>query len=161
MGPFPILNATNAPLLVTNISGLSTLTTGGQAATAFLPLGTVGASATGELGLKVILTGSGAGATTVAVSTITAQPAAVNQSTGQVATSTTAATFVIARPTRRSVSLQNLDASINVFIGPATVTAANGYRLGPGQSVSVDTTLLIQVISASGTPTVAFYDVWD
>src|SRR5215207_5539283 len=112
MGPFPILNASNAPLVVTNLSGLSTLTTGGQATSSFLPLGTAGASATGELGLKVILTGSGSAVTTVAVSTITAQPAAVNQATGQVATSTSAATFVIARPTRRSVSLQNLDAAI-------------------------------------------------
>ena len=54
-----ILNASNQFLTVTNYQGISTLQT-----TRWLPLGTVGATATGELGLKVIsLGGSGAGGT--------------------------------------------------------------------------------------------------
>lgn len=55
----PILNASNAFFTVTNYTGASTLQT-----TRWLPLGTVGASATGEIGLKVLLIGSSGTATT-------------------------------------------------------------------------------------------------
>lgn len=92
---------------------------------------------------------------------ITKFQGAANIATGQVATSTTAATFVIARATRRSATLKNTDASITVYIGPATVTSSNGMPLKAGESISVDWVGLIQVIAASGTPTVAYVDVWD
>lgn len=86
---------------------------------------------------------------------------APNFATGQVTTSTTAATFVSARSTRRSVTLKNLDLTITVYFGPATVTSGNGMPLKAGESVMVDTTALIQVISASGTPVVAFAETYD
>ena len=86
--------------------------------------------------------------------------AAANQATGQVATSTAAATFVVARPTRESVLLRNLDTTISVYVGVATVTSANGMLLKAGESIEVKTTALIQVIAASGTPTVAYYDTY-
>lgn len=92
---------------------------------------------------------------------ITKIQGAANFATGQVATSTTAATFVAARATRRAVTLKNLDTSITVYIGPATVTSANGMPLKAGESISVDWVGLIQVIAASGTPTVAYADTWD
>lgn len=86
---------------------------------------------------------------------------AANQASGQVATSTSAATFVAARATRRSVTLKNLDAVITVYVGPATVTSGNGMPLRAGESISIDTVALIQVIAASGTPSVAYYETYD
>lgn len=91
----------------------------------------------------------------------TAPIGAPNYANGQVATSTTAATLVAARVTRRSVSIKNYDATITVYIGAATVTAANGYKLLAGESVSIDATGLIQVIAASGTPTVGYFESYD
>ena len=87
--------------------------------------------------------------------------AAPNYATGQVATSGTAGTLVAAKPTRRSVTVTNLDGAINVFVGPPTVTAANGFRLGPGLSHTFYTTALLQVIAASGTPSVAYVEYYD
>lgn len=199
--PNPILNASNEFLVVTNLP-IGSASTFGE-----LPLGTVGASATGELGVKVISVGSGTGAssTTVqgtaadnavavgnpvytgglAVTSSTYSPAytagdaaalAVDKTTGalitskiggktlangQVATSGTAGTLVAANLTRRSVTVKNLDTTITVYIGVATVSAANGMPLKAGESISVDTTALIQVIAASGTPTVAYLEVSD
>lgn len=86
---------------------------------------------------------------------------AANIAGGQVAASTTAATLVAARATRRTALVKNLHTTIAVYIGPATVTAANGMELKAGESVSVDWTGLIQVIAASGTPTVAFLETYD
>ena len=71
-----------------------------------------------------------------------------------------AATMVIARATRKSVLIRNTDAAISVYIGPATVSAVNGMLLKAGESVPVDTTALIQVIAASGTPVVAYYETY-
>lgn len=86
---------------------------------------------------------------------------AANIATGQVAASTTAATLVAARATRRGVLIKNLDAAIKVYVGPATVTAANGMELKAGESFVVDWTGLIQVIAASGTPAVAYLETYD
>jgi hypothetical protein len=79
---------------------------------------------------------------------------------GQVAMSTTAATIVAARPGRRSVTILNLDASIVVWIGIATVTAGNGFRLAGGASITLETSALIQGIAASATPTVCFIETY-
>lgn len=86
---------------------------------------------------------------------------AANMANGQVAASTIAATLVTARATRRSVTILNMDAAINVFVGVATVTAANGLRLAAGQSISIDSATLIQVIAASGTPSVGYLETYD
>lgn len=83
---------------------------------------------------------------------------AANQANSQVATSTSAATLVIARPTRVGCLVKNTDATITVYIGKATVTSANGMPLKAGESVVVTAQTLIQVIAASGTPTVAVFD---
>lgn len=98
----------------------------------------------------------------VASGTVTATAAgAANVASSQVAASTTAGTLVIARPTRRSCLVRNLDTSISVYIGPATVTAGNGMLLKPGESVPITAVTLWQVIAASGTPTVAVLDEYD
>lgn len=86
---------------------------------------------------------------------------AANVASGQVATSTTAATLIAARATRRSFTVINHDAAINVFIGPATVTAGNGFLVKPGTSATIETTALVQVIAASATPTVGFIEWYD
>lgn len=92
---------------------------------------------------------------------ITRFTGAANFATGQITTSTTAATFVIARATRRSVTLKNTDAAIVVYFGPATVTSSNGFPLKAGESISVDWVGLIQVIAASATPVVTYADSYD
>lgn len=86
---------------------------------------------------------------------------AANIATGQAATSTVAATLVIARATRRYVTVKNLDTAITVYVGPATVTSGNGLPLAAGESVNIPWTGLVQVISASATPNVAYADFWD
>jgi hypothetical protein len=83
---------------------------------------------------------------------------ALHEANSQVTTSGTAGTLIIARPTRISCLIRNLDSSISVYIGAATVTTANGMLLKAGESVVITATTLVQVIAASGTPTVAVFD---
>ena len=54
---------------------------------------------------------------------------------------------------RGSVLIQNLDAANPIFIGPDNgVTAGNGFRIGPGDSVELDETNGdIWAISTGGT----------
>lgn len=151
----PILTSANAYLSVTNFAGATPI----QQLTG-LPLGTGDGTATGPIGLKVILIGSGG--STASLGTVTNVPkGAANFATGQVTATTAAGTFVAARATRRSATLINADSTINIYVGPATVTAGNGLLLKPSQSVNVDTTALIQVLAASGTPTVTFIESYD
>ncbi len=70
---------------------------------------------------------------------------------GQVSATNVAATLVAARATRRSVTLRNLDATNNGYVGLATVATTNGMLLQALESMSVDFTGLIQVITATGT----------
>lgn len=100
-------------------------------------------------------------ATTQPVSVTKGPTGAANFANGQVAASTTAATLVAARATRRSVAIKNTSTTITVYYGAATVTNANGVELKPGESQSIDTTALIQVIAASGTPVVAYVETYD
>lgn len=70
--------------------------------------------------------------------------------TGQVTVTTTAATLVAARDTRKRLIIRN-NSSSDCWIGPATVTTANGFRIEVGASVTLYTTALVQAIIASGT----------
>jgi hypothetical protein len=70
--------------------------------------------------------------------------------TGQVTPTASAATLLAARETRKSVTFVNLT-NMSVFIGPATVTTANGFELPAGAGISIPTTALLQVIVASVT----------
>ena len=77
--------------------------------------------------------------------------------TGQVAlNSSTSTQIVAALTTRHSVLIRNLDASVNVYVGKSGVTTATGMLLKPGDSIVVNSGVLIHAISASATPTVAF-----
>lgn len=84
-----------------------------------------------------------------------------NLANGQVTATTVAGTLVAARPTRRTVVVKNLDLAISVCVGVATVTMANGMLLKAGESISIDSVVLIQVIAASGTPVVAWMESYD
>ena len=68
--------------------------------------------------------------------------------TVQVNISTTAATLIAARSDRLRVTITNRQAE-PIFIGPATVTAANGFQIDAGDSKIIGTTALIQAISAT------------
>lgn len=89
------------------------------------------------------------------------QAGAAHTATGQVATSTSAGTLLAARATRRSATFVNMDTSITVYIGPATVSAANGLRLKAGESINIASVDALQVIAASGTPTVNYVELYD
>ena len=97
-------------------------------------------AATKRLPVKV---GDGLGATSVL--------------SGQVAPTTTAAAFgsVACRRVRIKASPQNTEL---VYIGPATVTAANGYPLAPGHEVTMEVSNLniLQHIAAAGTQSIAY-----
>ena len=86
---------------------------------------------------------------------------ALHHANSQVTTSTTAGTLIIARGTRTSCLIRNLDATISVYIGSATVTSANGMLLKAGESVVVTDKTLLQVIAASGAPVVAVFDEYN
>lgn len=86
---------------------------------------------------------------------------AANMFNGQVTATTTAATLVAARATRRSVTIENMDSSINAYIGLAVVSSSNGLLLRPGASISVDYVGLIQVVAGSNSPSVGYLETYD
>lgn len=81
---------------------------------------------------------------------------------GQVVPTTTAATLVAARDTRKRLLLENVG-QCNVYIGIATVTTANGLLLPPGSSIALFTTALVQSIIATGSTgaNVAYIEEYD
>lgn len=96
------------------------------------------------------------------IATTASEPVgAANLASSQVTASTSAATLAVARPTRTSVLFRNLDSSISVYIGPATVTSGNGMLLKAGESVAFTFVGLIQVIAASGSPVVSVADEYN
>lgn len=80
--------------------------------------------------------------------------------TGQVAPTGTAATLLAARETRKSAVFLNVG-SVDVYIGPATVTTSNGFKLAVGAALEVATTALLQAITASGTGAVHYVETYD
>ena len=79
---------------------------------------------------------------------------------GQVAPTNTAATLLAARDTRKRVTFLNTG-SVNVYIGIATVTTANGFVLAPGAAITLNTQALVQAITASGTGAVSYVEEYD
>ena len=51
--------------------------------------------------------------------------------------------------------------SVDVYIGPATVTTSNGHKIPPGGSIDVYTTALIQAITPSGTGSIHYIEIYD
>jgi hypothetical protein len=72
--------------------------------------------------------------------------------TVQVVVTTTAATLIAARDTRKRVIISN-NSGNDIWVGPATVTTANGFHVAVGYSLTLYSTALIQAIIASGTMT--------
>ena len=169
----------------------ATFTLNGVAGQDLLSYNPLGLTAGGEVGMKVIVLGNattpniqlGTGpvtATTTRVTLATDGPGvanlvtiannttgaskaagAPNFATGQLTTSTTSTQLVALRATRRSIAIRNIDAAINIYYGPGTVTSSNGALLKPGESQPVDTSAAINVISASGTPIVNYIETYD
>jgi hypothetical protein len=79
---------------------------------------------------------------------------------GQVAPTATAATLLAARDTRKRVTFLNAG-TVDVYIGIATVTTANGFKLVPGSAMMVYTTALLQAITASGTGAIHYIEEYD
>jgi len=67
----------------------------------------------------------------------------------QVVPTTTAATLIAARDTRKRVIIQNVG-QCNVFVGVVTVTVANGFKIPVGATLMLYTTALIQAIIPTG-----------
>lgn len=67
---------------------------------------------------------------------------------GQVTVTNSATTIVAARETRQSVLITNRQ-TVAVWVGIATVTTANGFRLDPGDWVEITSNVLIQGITAA------------
>lgn len=70
--------------------------------------------------------------------------------TGQVTPTAVAATLLAARETRKDVTFFN-GTNLTIYVGPATVTTANGFELRAGAGLTVRTTALLQIIVASVT----------
>lgn len=79
-------------------------------------------------------------------------------STSQVTPTTTAGTLIAARDTRKRVIFSN-NGSTDAYVGPATVTTSNGFKIPPGYTLTLYTTALVQAIIASGTMTGAVHIV--
>lgn len=77
--------------------------------------------------------------------------------TGQV-TAGGAATLVAANAARYKLTVRNQDASLSVYVGPATVTTANGALIKAGESRVFKGATLLQVVAASGSPVVDYVD---
>lgn len=84
--------------------------------------------------------------------------------TSQVALNASTATAVPAANLtgRHSVTIQNLDAAIDCYLGDSTVTTSTGLKLSPGGSISLPLSeaVTIYAIAASGTPSVAAMEAY-
>ena len=72
--------------------------------------------------------------------------------TGQIVVTSTAGTLVAARDTRKRLVIRN-NSNQDCWVGPATVTTANGFRVDVGYALTLHTTALVQAIIPSGTMT--------
>lgn len=95
------------------------------------------------------------------ISAVSSNRGAANLAISNGTASTSAATLVVARPTRRSMLIRNLDPTITVYVGPATVTAANGFPILAGENLPFTWVGLFQIIAASGTPAYSVADEYD
>ena len=79
---------------------------------------------------------------------------------GQVTPTNVAANIVAARDTRKRLILVN-HGSVDVYIGTATVTTANGLKLPPGASITLRTTAAVQGITSSGNGVIHYVEEYD
>lgn len=86
---------------------------------------------------------------------------AANINTFQQTSTAAAATLLAARATRKRAVINNTDAANAVWVGPATVTTGNGMRIGPGQSIEVTWTGLVQIIDNGSHAVITVLDEFD
>lgn len=115
----------------------------------------------GELVVKVDLVGSGTSAAAVTVQSIAAQPGAASIATAQVTAATTAGVLAASRATRRFVTIVNADGTNPAFVGVSTVATTTGFRIGPAQSQTFNTTAALSVISSGTGALVTILETFD
>lgn len=144
----PILAVDNGAEASFSLDTTATLVGGGDATAANQTLQITQETATntllGTTGIKVLK-----------------QQGAANLASSQVTSTAAAATLVIARPTRRSVLIRNLDTANSVWVGPATVTTGNGMQIKAGESCPFTWVGLIQVIDNGSHAAVGIADEYD
>lgn len=81
---------------------------------------------------------------------------------GQATAGAASGQLVAARAKRRSVTVRNIHATESCYIGAGTVSAANGFPLKAGESISVDCTGAINGIRAGSVDVpVAYLETYD
>lgn len=97
----------------------------------------------------------------VAIISAVSPVGATNVATGQAAPTNSAATLVASRATRTRLTLVNRG-SVSVYVGPATVTTANGVELKPGESMTFEVAgTTLQGITASGTGNIHYWEEYN
>lgn len=104
-------------------------------------------------------TGTGSPRVTIATdqAQVNTKRLVASSTNGQV-TAGSAGTLVAANAARSKLTVRNMDTSISVYIGEATVTTGNGFLLKAGESMIIESPELIQVLAASGSPVVCYID---
>jgi hypothetical protein len=93
---------------------------------------------------------------------VTQGAGAANLATAQVnLNGATQVAIAAARPTRKSVVFQNLDAAITMYVGPTGVTSSTGVPIAAGGGRSFTWAGQFFAVSASGTPTISVSDEYD
>lgn len=77
--------------------------------------------------------------------------------TGQATAGAASGALVAAAATRRSVLVRNLHATDSCYIGPGTVTSANGMLLKAGESITINTVAAINGIRAGSADVIVAY----
>ena len=111
----------------------------------------------------VLLVGIADGTAGTAVGSINAalkvtEAGALN-SFGQVSVTSAATSIIAANASRKSLTLSNPTGGVTAFIGSAAVTAATGFALNPGQTITINVVSAVFGITASTSQTVSFIEV--
>ena len=126
-------------------------------------IGGVTQSGTWNIGSITTLPALAAGANTIGAVTQASGPWTVIERgttifSGNASVTTSAATVLALDATRRTAVLTNLGSDY-VWVGDSGITANEGIRLAPGQTLTIDRapTPAIYAVAASGTQTVAWF----
>ncbi|NBV22521.1 MAG: hypothetical protein EB141_00225 [Verrucomicrobia bacterium] len=156
----PITADTNG--LKVNVGNTVTVSLGAALPAGSNVIGAVTQSGTWNVGSITTLPSLPAGANTIGAVTQASGPWTVVErgatiAHGQGSVTTSAAQFLASGSTRRSVTIQNLGNDY-VYIGATGITANNGIRLSPGQTLVIDKSpnAAIFAIAASGTQTCSY-----
>ena len=90
-----------------------------------------------------------------------ARAATVTTQADSTSVGTTATSLVAINTARRSVIVQNLDATNNARVGDTNITTTRGVRLAPGESVTLETTAQIFGLAEASTVDFAVTQIAD